>query len=161
MSLEKQQFIESKFLSVFNDKSFKEILSKEDYNKYIEAKKTVFFNKGEAPFEEGSNVDGIYFIENGTAKLYKLGFNRKEQILRFIKEGDIIGYRALLIDEAYQATAEAMSDLQAIFIPSDVFLHLLEVDSQLSYTMLQKISFELGESSNTVTFLAQKTVRER
>jgi CRP-like cAMP-binding protein len=27
--------------------------------------------------------------------------------------------------------------------------------------MLQKISFELGESSNTVTFLAQKTVRER
>lgn len=161
MSLEKQQFIESKFLSVFNDKSFKEILSKEDYNKYIEAKKTVFFNKGEALFEEGSNVDGIYFIENGTAKLYKLGFNRKEQILRFIKEGDIIGYRALLIDEAYQATAEAMSDLQAIFIPSDVFLHLLEVDSRLSYTMLQKISFELGESSNTVTFLAQKTVRER
>ena len=161
MSLEKQQFIESKFLSVFNDKSFKEILSKEDYNKYIEAKKTVFFNKGEALFEEGSNVDGIYFIENGTAKLYKLGFNRKEQILRFIKEGDIIGYRALLIGEAYQATAKAMSDLQAIFIPSDVFLHLLEVDSQLSYTMLQKISFELGESSNTVTFLAQKTVRER
>lgn len=161
MSLEKQQFIESKFLSVFNDKSFKEILSKEDYNKYIEAKKTVFFNKGEALFEEGSDVDGIYFIENGTAKLYKLGFNRKEQILRFIKEGDIIGYRALLIGEAYQATAEAMSDLQAIFIPSDVFLHLLEVDSQLSYTMLQKISFELGESSNTVTFLAQKTVRER
>ena len=161
MSLEKQQFIESKFLSVFNDKSFTEILSKEDYNKYIEAKKTIFFNKGEALFEEGSNVDGIYFIENGTAKLYKLGFNRKKQILRFIKEGDIIGYRALLIGEAYQATAEAMSDLQAIFIPSDVFLHLLEVDSQLSYTMLQKISFELGESSNTVTFLAQKTVRER
>lgn len=161
MSLEKQQFIESKFLSVFNDKSFKEILSKEDYNKYIEARKTVFFNKGEALFEEGNNVDGVYFIENGTAKLYKLGFNRKEQILRFIKEGDIIGYRALLIGEAYQATAEAMSDLQAIFIPSDVFLHLLEIDSQLSYTMLQKISFELGESSNTVTFLAQKTVRER
>lgn len=161
MSLEKQQFIESKFLSVFNDKSFKEILSKEDYNKYIEARKTVFFNKGEALFEEGNNVDGVYFIENGTAKLYKLGFNRKEQILRFIKEGDIIGYRALLIGEAYQATAEAMSDLQAIFIPSDVFLHLLEIDSQLSYAMLQKISFELGESSNTVTFLAQKTVRER
>jgi CRP-like cAMP-binding protein len=43
-----------------------------------------------------------------------------------------------LIGEAYQATAEAMSDLQAIFIPTDVFLHLLEVDSQLSYAMLQK-----------------------
>ena len=27
--------------------------------------------------------------------------------------------------------------------------------------MLQKIAYELGESANTVTFLAQKTVRER
>lgn len=64
----------------------------------------------------------MFFIESGTAKLYKLGFNRKEQILRFIKEGDIIGYRALLIGEGlYQATAEAMSDLQATYIPADVF----------------------------------------
>lgn len=46
-------------------------------------------------------------------------------------------------------------------LPSDVFLHLLEVDSKLSYAMLQKIAYELGESANTVTFLAQKTVRER
>lgn len=27
--------------------------------------------------------------------------------------------------------------------------------------MLQKFAYELGESSNTITFLAQKTVRER
>ena len=52
MSLEKQTFIENKFLSVFNDKAFKEILSKEDYAKYINARQTVFFNKGESLFEE-------------------------------------------------------------------------------------------------------------
>ena len=47
-------------------------LSKRFYQKKIiintSKQKTVFFNKGEALFEEGSNVDGIYFIENGTAK---------------------------------------------------------------------------------------------
>lgn len=161
MSLEKQIYIENRFLSVFNDKAFKEILSKEDYNKYINAKQTQFFNKGETLFEEGKSVEGVFFIESGTAKLFKVGFTKKEQILRFIKEGDIVGYRSLLVGEPFQATAEAMSDLQAIFIPSEVFLHLLEVDSQLSYAMLQKICFELGESANIVTFLAQKTVRER
>ncbi len=161
MSLEKQIYIENRFLSVFNDKAFKEILSKEDYNKYINAKQTQFFNKGETLFEEGKAVEGVFFIESGTAKLFKVGFTKKEQILRFIKEGDIVGYRSLLVGEPFQATAEAMSDLQAIFIPSEVFLHLLEVDSQLSYAMLQKICFELGESANIVTFLAQKTVRER
>lgn len=161
MSLEKQIYIENRFLSVFNDKAFKEILSKEDYHKYINAKQTQVFQKGESLFEEGQEVEGVFFIESGTAKLFKVGFTKKEQILRFIKEGDIVGYRSLLVGEPYQATAEAMSDLQAIFIPSEVFLNLLEVDSQLSYAMLQKICFELGESSNTVTFLAQKTVRER
>ena len=79
----------------------------------------------------------MFFIESGTAKLYKLGFNRKEQILRFIKEGDIIGYRALLIGEAYQATAEAMSDLQATYIPRCIS-SFVRSRPQLSFAMLQK-----------------------
>jgi CRP-like cAMP-binding protein len=37
---------------------------------------------------------------------------------------------------------------------------MLEVDPKLSYAMLQKIAYELGESANTVTFLAQKTVEK-
>ena len=78
-----------------------------------------------------------------------------------IKEGDIIGYRSLLCGENFQAKAEAMTDIEATFLPADVFMYLLEIDPQLSFVMLQKISYELGESSNTITFLAQKTVRER
>jgi len=54
-----------------------------------------------------------------------------------------------------------MTEIEATFLPSDMFLYLLEVVPQLSFVMLQKIAFELGESANTVTFLAQKTVRER
>ena len=60
-----------------------------------------------------------------------------------------------------QAKAEAMTPMKVHFLPSDVFLKLLEIDPKLSYAMLQKIAYELGESANTVTFLAQKTVRER
>ena len=100
-------------------------------------------------------------MNKGTAKLSKQGVYGKEQILRFIKEGDLIGYRSLLCGEQFQAKAEAMTDVEATFLPSDVFLHLLEVFPKLSFVMLQKIAFELGESSNTVTVLAQKTVRER
>ena len=73
----------------------------------------------------------------------------------------MIGYRAILCGENFQAAAEAMTDVEATFLPSELFIHLLEVMPALSFVMLQKIAFELGESSNTVTFLAQKTVRER
>jgi CRP-like cAMP-binding protein len=94
-------------------------------------------------------------------KLSKSGVYGKEQILRFVKEGDLIGYRSLLCGEDFQASAEAMSDIEVTFVPADIFMHLLEVDTKLCFVMLQMIAFELGESSNTVTFLAQKTVRER
>jgi len=161
MSLEKQNLIEESLQKVFNEDSFRETLSSEDFEKYINSKQTLNFHKGETIFEDGDTPKGVYFIQKGTAKLSKQGVYGKEQILRFIKDGDLIGYRSLLCGENLQAKAEAMVDLEAIFLPAETFLHLLEVDPKLSFVMLQKIAFELGESSNTVTFLAQKTVRER
>lgn len=161
MSLEKQEQIEQELLSVFNEKHFKEYLSKEDFSKYEISKKRLSFKKGELLFENGKEANGVYFIDEGTVKLSKSGVYGKEQILRFIKEGDLVGYRSLLINEDFQAQAEAMTDVQTTFIPGEIFLHLLQVDSRLSFAMLKKFAFELGESSNTITFLAQKTVRER
>lgn len=161
MSLEKQTRIEENLQKLFNDESFKEMLSSEDYEKYISAKQILKFNKGGIIFEDGEVPNGVFFLNKGTAKLSKQGVYGKDQILRFIKEGDLIGYRSLLCGEDFQAKAEAMTEVEATFLPSDLFLQMLEVAPKFSFVMLQKIAFELGESSNTVTFLAQKTVRER
>lgn len=161
MSLEKQTVIEENINRIFNENSFRELLSEEDFSKFLAVKENLFFHKGETIFEDGEIPKGVYFIKKGTAKLAKMGVYGKEQILRFIKEGDLIGYRSLLCGENFQAKAEAMAEMECVFIPSDFFIHLLEVVPKLSFAMLQKIAFELGESANTVTFLAQKTVRER
>lgn len=161
MSLVQHEIIEEKLKQVFNDQTFRDKLSAEDFEKYLAVKQTLKFNKGAIIFDDGETPNGVYFLNKGTAKLSKQGVYGKDQILRFIKEGDLIGYRALLCGEVFQAKAEAMTEIEATFLPSSLFLHLLEVVPQLTFVMLQKIAFELGESSNTVTFLAQKTVRER
>ena len=161
MSLEKQVAIEQIFHQAFDEDQLQSRLSVKDYELFSNAKKIVYFHKGDVIFEDGEPPKGVYFIRKGTAKLSKSGAYGKDQILRFIKEGDIIGYRALLCGENFQAKAEAMTDVECTFLPADIFMDLLEVDPQLSFVMLQKISYELGESSNTITFLAQKTVRER
>ena len=161
MSLEKQTLIEDNLQKVFNEDSFKEMLSADDFEKYQTSKQILNFHKGEIIFEDGDSPKGIYLIKRGTTKLSKQGVYGKEQILRFVKEDDLIGYRSLLCGENFQAKGEAMTEVEALFLPAELFLHLLEVHPKLSFAMLQKIAFELGESSNTVTFLAQKTVRER
>lgn len=161
MSLEKQLAIEKLLREVFDDEALRARLTPKDFEVYSNSRETLTFHKGEIIFEDGELPKGVYFLKSGTAKLSKSGAYGKDQILRFIKEGDLVGYRSLLCGENFQAKAEAMTDVEASFVPSGVFMHLLEVDSKLSFAMLQKVSYELGESSNTITFLAQKTVRER
>lgn len=161
MSLEKQIAIEQSFHEAFDDVELQKRLKKEEYSRYISSKEVKNFHKGEIIFEDGEWPKGVYFIEAGTTKLSKSGAYGKDQILRFVKEGDLLGYRSLLCGENFQAKAEAMTEVKATFVPADVFVHLLENDPKLSYVMLQKIAYELGESSNVITFLAQKTVRER
>ena len=161
MSLEQQLVIEENFSNAFHKDSLRESLNPEDFEVYNNGLKVLEFAKGENVFEDGESPKGVYFIEKGTAKLSKSGVYGKDQILRFCKENDLIGYRSLLCGENFQANAEAMTPMTVQFLPADIFLHLLKVDPKLSYAMLQKIAYELGESANTVTFLAQKTVRER
>lgn len=161
MSIERQTLIEENLQKVFNESHYREFLSEEAFKDYAAAKKYFNFHKGDTIFEDGETPKGVYFLNKGTAKLSKFGVYGKEQILRFIKEGDLIGYRSILCGENFQAKAEAMTEVEATFLPTEVFLQLLQVDPKLSFAMLQKIAFELGESSNTITFLAQKTVRER
>lgn len=161
MLIEHHLEIEHNFQNIFCEKSFQKSLSEEEFQKYLDSKKKITINKGKLVFAEGDMPKGVFFVEKGAVKLYKMGFNRKEQILRFAKDGDLIGYRSLLSEEEYGASAEAMTPVEVSFIPTHIFHKLLMNSPKLSYAMLQKISCELGEYSNTIALLAQKTVRER
>ncbi|MBS1548701.1 MAG: Crp/Fnr family transcriptional regulator [Bacteroidetes bacterium] len=161
MSLEKQIAIEEALKITFDEVELKSRISPADFELYQSSKEELNFQKGETIFDDGDFPKGVYIMDSGTAKLSKSGVYGKDHILRFIKEGDMIGYRSLLCGEKFQAKAEAMTDIKARFISAAAFRHLLEVDSKIAYAMLQKFAYELGESSNTVAFLAQKTVRER
>lgn len=142
-----------------------EILSqftKEELNILNSEVKEVTYTKGDEIIHEGQKPTGIYGILDGTAKLYQNGFNGKEQILRFVKQGDIVGYRSLLGGEAFAASCTVLDNkLTAIYIPEIIFNSLLRISSKVSFDILKKISLDLGEAGKTITLLAQKTVRER
>ena len=161
MTMEIDLIIEKKLQEAFDISDLKKRLPKEDFERIIKAEQKIIFKKGDVLFGNEERSKGVYVVEKGMIKLSKLGVFGKEQILRFIKEGDLIGYRSLLCSENLKAKAEAMTDVETTFIPADIFLYLVERDSKLSYALLQKFAYELGESSNRITLLAQKTVRER
>lgn len=149
------------FLELFEDEQVKNRASAGLFAEYSAARRNMSFEKGTHLFDAHESPRNVYIIRSGIVKLSQTGAYGKEQILRFITPGDLIGYRSLLCGESFRSQAEAMTAGEALVIPSEIFMKMLHADNVLTFGMLRKIAYELGESSDTVTFLAQKTVRER
>jgi CRP/FNR family transcriptional regulator len=145
----------SRHKSVFCDLSSDEVRDIDDQ------KGCNIYDKGQIIFHEGNRTNGIYCVNKGKIKLFQLGSEGKEQIIRFAKEGDVIGYRALLSEEPLSASAEAIEEAAVCFIPKSQVLKMITGNSNFNFRLLKELSHELGESAKIITDLAQKPVRER
>ncbi|HSC53136.1 MAG TPA: Crp/Fnr family transcriptional regulator [Phnomibacter sp.] len=125
------------------------------------SKTCTIYKKGQVIFHEGGHPFGVYCVNKGKIKLSILGDEGKEQIVRLSKDGDVLGYRSMLVNERYNATATVLEDSQVCFIPRDVFLKALKQDPALSYEMMRLLSNQLRDAEIKLTHLAQKPVRER
>ncbi|WP_243392506.1 Crp/Fnr family transcriptional regulator [Solitalea longa] len=121
----------------------------------------ITFNKGEEIFVEGDRPFGIYCIHKGKIKLSKHGESGKEQIVRFAKESDVLGYRALLGNEVYDCSAIALEATEVCFIPKKDFFQIFDNSPSLSLNLVKLLSSDLKRAENKLTDIAQKPVRER
>ena len=119
------------------------------------------YKRGEILYNEGSRISGFYCIHSGIIKVFKTGFDGKEQIIRFAKPGDIIAYRSVLSNETACTSARVIEDCQVCFIPSDILISLVKTNSTFALELLKLACEELGEANSYITDIAQKTVRER
>ena len=63
----------------------------------------------------------MYCIQDGKAKLTKLNTNGKEQIIKFVKGGDILGHRSILSDELVGLNAIALEDMMFVLFQKEIF----------------------------------------
>ncbi|HEX2968066.1 MAG TPA: Crp/Fnr family transcriptional regulator [Bacteroidales bacterium] len=119
------------------------------------------YRRGDMLYQEGSRISGFYCINSGIIKVFKTGFDGKEQIIRFAKKGDFIAYRSVLSNEPACTSAKVIEDSQVCFIPSEILIQLTKVNSTFSLELLKLACHELGEANSFITDIAQKTVRER
>jgi len=131
-------------------------LEKADLNKGCS-----IYKRGTIIYHEGNRINGYYCVNRGVIKIYKTGFDGKEQIVRFAKRGDIIGYRSVLSRELACTTAKVLEDASLCFIPGDILFELVKLNSAFALQLMQLTCKELGDANNFITDIAQKTVRER
>jgi CRP/FNR family transcriptional regulator, polysaccharide utilization system transcription regulator len=119
------------------------------------------YKKGQLVFHEGGKPTGLFCINAGKIKIAKLGSDGKEQIVRLAKPGDLIGYRALMADSNYSASAVALEDAVICFIPRSQFLDLISHNMEFASGLMKLISNALGEAEERMVQMAYKPVRER
>ena len=119
------------------------------------------YKRSEILYREGNRISGFFCICNGIIKIFKTGFDGKEQIIRFAKKGDIIAYRSVLSNEQACTTAKVIEDATVCFIHSEILITLIKNNSTYALELLKFACYELNEANSFITDIAQKTVRER
>jgi CRP-like cAMP-binding protein len=120
-----------------------------------------YYRRGDILYHEGNRISGFYCINSGIIKVFKTGFDGKEQIIRFAKPGDIIAYRSVLSNEPACTTAKVIEDCQVCFISTEILISFIKTNPSFSLELMKLTCHELGEANSYITDIAQKTVRER
>jgi len=127
----------------------------------ITERNTIACRKGQQFVIEGAPTNGLFFIHKGKAKVLKTGIYGKEQILRFVNDGEIIGHRGFGIREKYSIGALALEDTILCNFSNKTLKKMLSQIPELTYDFMLFYAEELNRSEEKVKTLAQMTVREK
>jgi CRP-like cAMP-binding protein len=136
-------------------------LSAPDLEMLTSSSVTHEYKKGEIIFREGGIPTGIFYLKSGKIKKYKTTSRGEEQIFYICREGELLGYHAILSEEHYPDSAATIEESKITFIPKDKFLKVVHSSTVLSNKLLKSLAHEFSVFINGITNLATKSVRER
>ncbi len=110
---------------------------------------------------EGAMVSGLFIILKGVAKVFRTGINGREQIVRFAKEGEIVGHRGFGSEESYPIGAIALEEVLLCYFSKEHLKEALLNSAKFSFDMMLFYANELNRSESKVKKISQMTVRER
>ena len=145
----------------FTTQSTLNALSEEDYADLVLHQSESKYHKGDVIFREGAVPSGIFLIQSGKVKKYKVDSISKEQIIYVAGPGELIGYHAVLSEERYPDSAAAIEDSLISFIPQDDFIKVLHRSPAFNRRLLKALSHEFTVLVNSISVIAQRTAPER
>jgi CRP-like cAMP-binding protein len=119
------------------------------------------FRRGQPVFSAGTPVQALYVVHSGRVKVFRTSPGGEEQVLRLLGPGEMLGYRPLLANEPYRASAVAVEDSDVCVIPTAAVHDLLRAIPDFAIEMLAKMARELRMSEDLMMNLLHRPVRER
>lgn len=136
-------------------------LTREELSRVSACKTGKLYNKGQVIFEEGESLNGIYCVKDGVCKLTKLSENGKDQVVKLVVKGGLLGKRSLVSEQITNLSATALTDMEMCFIPKSEIMNDLAKNPNFTMDVLKTMAEDLKESDDSLVDMAQKSVRKR
>lgn len=127
----------------------------------VASRKIRQLKKKQVLYYEGDNPQGIYLVLDGSVKTLKLAEDGRELMTGLYKAEDYLGVNALLLDEAFTETAEAMEESAVCLLPKDTVLTLLNRYPDIGQQFLKILANNIREKEDQLIELAYNSVRKR
>ncbi|MBO1005086.1 Crp/Fnr family transcriptional regulator [Pseudogracilibacillus auburnensis] len=120
-----------------------------------------FIPKKGIVFSEGSEKEAVYFIQEGLVKTYKTDENGHEQIVSFLKAGDMFPHTGFFNKNPYPATAETIIDAKLMAIPLKTFESLMMDTPSIAIKMMRVMGDIISELQERLQVLSGRDVKQR
>lgn len=133
----------------------------EELHKLSEDRKLRTYATKETIYHEDDYPNGMFFLNKGKVKTYRMNDDGKEYVTGLHKPGDFFGYMALLEDCNYTETAEVMEDAELFKIPKHDFLLLIEKNKDVAHKFVKILSANVIQKEGELLKLAYNSIKRR
>ncbi|MNJ95558.1 Transcriptional activator protein Anr [compost metagenome] len=112
-------------------------------------------------YYDGDSPQGLYIVIDGCIKTVKQAQGGRPFITGLYKADDYIGLDALLLDEIFTETAEAIEDSSVCLLPKNLIIPLLNKYPEISRQFIRILSKDIHEKEEQLVELAYLSVRKR
>jgi DNA-binding response OmpR family regulator/CRP-like cAMP-binding protein len=138
-----------------------DVAGKDAVKKFTHDKKIKTYKKKENIYREGDYPRGMYYVNKGKIKIYKIHDFGKELITALLKDGDFFGYTSLLEEKDYTENAQVLEDAEITFIPREEFFNLVYNNQAVAKKFLHILTKSVAEQQGHLLELAYSSVRKR
>jgi CRP/FNR family transcriptional regulator len=117
--------------------------------------------KDELLFAEGDACEGLYVVQDGALKLFKMADTGREQVLVIERAGSTVGELPLFDGGSLPVSAAAIEDSTLLYLPKREFLDLCRGNCEVAFTVIRTLAWRFRYLTSLVEELSLKEVSHR
>lgn len=121
----------------------------------------ISYREGEVIFKEDTKPSGLLCLQSGKVKVVRRGIDGNDQIVALKKPGDFLGFKALVQESRYSATAYALEDCSVCIVDRKEVLAVIHQSPRLPMEIIRALAHETDEANDRLLRLTKKHMRAR